>query len=85
VALSLAPVAQRPVALPPERAPWGAPHVATRAFAHQRNAVVPLALLEMRHGHTLARIEPADEPDHDLRTFECTACGQVDVAKIKFR
>jgi DNA-directed RNA polymerase subunit RPC12/RpoP len=36
--------------------------------------------------HTqLARIEPAPEPDHDLRTFECTACGSADVVKIKFK
>lgn len=33
----------------------------------------------------LARIEPADEPDHDLRTFECVACGNADVLKVKFR
>ena len=33
----------------------------------------------------LARIEPADEPDHDLRTFECEACGSADLVKIRFR
>jgi len=34
---------------------------------------------------SLARIEPSDEPDHDLRTFECTACGHSELVKIKFR
>jgi predicted RNA-binding Zn-ribbon protein involved in translation (DUF1610 family) len=34
---------------------------------------------------SLARIEPCDEPDHDLRTFECDACGHAAVLKIKFR
>jgi hypothetical protein len=33
----------------------------------------------------LARIEPASEPDHDLRTFECVPCDNLDVVKIKFR
>lgn len=33
----------------------------------------------------LARIEPSSEPDHDLRTFECAACGNDDVLKIKFK
>jgi hypothetical protein len=33
----------------------------------------------------LARIEPTGEPDHDLRTFECVACGNADVVKIKFK
>jgi len=33
----------------------------------------------------LSRIEPSDEPDHDMRTFECTACDNVEVAKVKFR
>lgn len=32
----------------------------------------------------LVRIEPSDEPDHDLRTFECL-CGHADRVKIKFR
>jgi len=34
---------------------------------------------------TLARVEPAPEPDHDLRIFECPACGHVDTVKMKFR
>jgi len=34
---------------------------------------------------TLARVEPAPGPDHDLRTFECPACGHIDVAKIRYR
>ena len=29
--------------------------------------------------------EPSDEPDYDLRTFECIACGNADVVKIKFK
>lgn len=33
----------------------------------------------------LARIEPSEDADHDLRTFECTLCGNADVMKIKFR
>jgi len=32
----------------------------------------------------LVRIEPSDEPDHDLRTFECL-CGRAERAKIKLR
>ena len=34
---------------------------------------------------SLARIEPSDEDDHDLRTFECMACDHSEVVKIKFR
>jgi len=33
----------------------------------------------------LARIEPGDEPGHDLRTFECVTCGNADVVTVKFR
>jgi DNA-directed RNA polymerase subunit RPC12/RpoP len=33
----------------------------------------------------LIRIEPAPEPDHDLRTFECPACGVSRLVKVKFR
>jgi hypothetical protein len=33
----------------------------------------------------LARIEPAAEPDHDLRTFECMLCGNADTVEVKFR
>jgi len=33
----------------------------------------------------LARIEPALEPDYDLRTFACVACDNVDVVKIRFK
>jgi hypothetical protein len=33
---------------------------------------------------SLARIEPATEADHDLRTFECITCGNAAVVKIKF-
>jgi hypothetical protein len=33
----------------------------------------------------LARIEPSDEPGHDLRTFECIACANADMMMVKFR
>ena len=33
----------------------------------------------------LRRVEPSPEPDHDLRTFECPSCGNIDQVKIKFR
>ena len=31
----------------------------------------------------LARIEPSGDHGHDLRTFECTACGHSEVVKVK--
>jgi hypothetical protein len=40
---------------------------------------------ECRAPTTLARIEPTDDPDYDLRTFQCIACDHVQSAKIKFR
>jgi hypothetical protein len=33
----------------------------------------------------LARIEPAPEPDHDLRTFDYVTCGNAVVVTIKFK
>ena len=33
----------------------------------------------------LALIEPSDEPEHDLRTFECIACSNADTVSVKFR
>ena len=33
----------------------------------------------------LVRIEPADEPGYDLRTFECAACGNAEVVRMKYR
>ena len=33
----------------------------------------------------LVRIEPAEEPGHDLRTFECASCGHSEVIKMKYR
>ena len=33
----------------------------------------------------LARIEPLEEPDQDMRTFECVACGNADMVTVKFR
>lgn len=34
---------------------------------------------------TLTQVEPSPDPDHDLRTFECPACGHIDTITIKFR
>jgi hypothetical protein len=34
---------------------------------------------------TLARIEPAGDPGHDLRTFECTICTNADTVKTAYR
>ena len=34
---------------------------------------------------SLARIEPAAEPDHDMRTFACATCSHAEVVKIRFR
>ncbi len=34
---------------------------------------------------SLARIEPAPEPDHDLRIFECDACGHAEIVRMKFK
>ena len=33
----------------------------------------------------LASIEPSADPDHDLRTFECIACMNADVVRMKFK
>ena len=33
----------------------------------------------------LEHVEPADDREHDLRTFECTSCGTYDVVKMRFR
>jgi hypothetical protein len=33
----------------------------------------------------LTCIEPADTPDHDLRTFRCETCGHAELMEIKFR
>ena len=32
----------------------------------------------------LSRIEP-DKPDHDKRTFECSACGHEQSEVVKFK
>ena len=32
----------------------------------------------------LSRIEPAEEPGHDLRTFECRMCGSSEALMIRF-
>ena len=37
------------------------------------------------NGTTLTMIEPADEPDHDRRTFECPMCGHVMRTIVKFK
>jgi hypothetical protein len=34
---------------------------------------------------SLAQIEPSDQLDHDLRTFECAACGHIAVMQVKFK
>jgi predicted RNA-binding Zn-ribbon protein involved in translation (DUF1610 family) len=33
----------------------------------------------------LARIEPAELPGYDLRTFECRDCGHMHVLAIQYR
>ena len=35
----------------------------------------------------LSRIEPSggDEPDHDIRTFQCMTCKHAETVSIKFR
>ena len=34
---------------------------------------------------TLARIEPALAPGHDLRTFECTVCNNADTVEVLYK
>jgi hypothetical protein len=34
---------------------------------------------------SLARVEPSDITDHDLRTFECSACDNTETVLVKFR
>ena len=34
---------------------------------------------------SLARIEPALKPGHDLRTFECTVCNNADIIDVAYR
>jgi hypothetical protein len=33
----------------------------------------------------LARIEPAAEPGHDLRTFDCARCGHNETETVKYQ
>ena len=33
----------------------------------------------------LSRIEPGNEPDHDMRTFVCLTCKYTETVSIKFR
>ena len=33
----------------------------------------------------LVCIEPTDQPDHDLRTFECSTCTYHEVVAMKYR
>jgi len=33
---------------------------------------------------TLARLEPAAAPGHDLRTFECTVCSNADIIDVAY-
>jgi hypothetical protein len=53
-------------------------HALVQAKHHQSNSTVPPALLQCGTLTQLARFEPAGEPDHDLRTFECITCGNAD-------
>ena len=34
---------------------------------------------------TLASVEPSDDPEHDLRTFECAVCDHSEAVKMRFR
>ena len=34
---------------------------------------------------TLARIEPATQPGHELRSFECTVCTNTDFLEVAYR
>ena len=31
----------------------------------------------------LARVDPAPDRDHDLRTFKCMACGRSEIVRLK--
>jgi len=34
---------------------------------------------------TLAHIEPATQPGHELRSFECTVCTNTDFLEVAYR
>ena len=34
---------------------------------------------------TLARIEPAQKPGYDLRSFECTVCTNIDIVEVAYQ
>jgi hypothetical protein len=36
-------------------------------------------------GMWLARIEPTDKPDYDLRTFECPRCEYSETMMVKYK
>ena len=59
----------------------------SRPEQHQPNQVQLYRPLCSKCGQLtqLARIEPAEEPHHDLRTFECLTCGNTDVVLVKFK
>ena len=33
----------------------------------------------------LSRIEPSDQVEHDVRTFECSTCAYAETVTVKFR
>ena len=33
----------------------------------------------------LLRIEPSDQVEHDVRTFECSTCAYAETVTVKFR
>ena len=61
--------------------------MATIPRPHQFNPVQHYRPLCSKCGSLMAlsRIEPTDEPDHDLRTFECWNCDHAEILKMRFR
>jgi len=51
---------------------------------NQLQAYLP-ACTKCGNSTNLVGIEPAAEPDHDVRSFECSACGNVHTVTVKFR
>jgi hypothetical protein len=79
-----APVAERPVALPPV---W---HVEPISMPTSQSDTTPTIVImkptcpKCGARMSLARIEP-DKPDHDQRTFECPACPHSLTEVVKYR
>jgi hypothetical protein len=59
--------------------------VASRPAQPHMSKQIRLACSNCGQTAWLTRIEPAHAPDHDLRTFECPACGHVETVTMKFR